>query len=96
MNALNTLPVLPGFYPDPSICRAEGTFWLASSSFEYLPGVPVHRSGDLVAWEQVGHAYECPSALPLPRGDAGSQGTFAPTIRHHEGTFYLVVTNMGQ
>ncbi|MDU6150646.1 MAG: family 43 glycosylhydrolase [Actinomyces urogenitalis] len=96
MNALNTLPVLPGFYPDPSICRAEGTFWLASSSFEYLPSVPVHRSGDLVAWEQVGHAYERPSALPLPRGDAGSQGTFAPTIRHHEGTFYLVVTNMGQ
>ncbi|WP_218123026.1 glycoside hydrolase family 43 protein [Actinomyces ruminicola] len=89
-------PILPGYYPDPSICRVDGTFWLVNSSFEYLPGVPVHRSTDLVHWEQVGHAYTRPAALPLPGGDAGSQGTFAPTIRHHDGIFYVIVTNMGQ
>ncbi|WP_136313151.1 glycoside hydrolase family 43 protein [Actinomyces procaprae] len=92
----STRPILPGYYPDPSICRVGDTCWLVNSSFEYLPGVPVHRSTDLVHWEQVGHAYTRPTALPLPGGDAGSQGTFAPTIRHHDGTFYVIVTNMGQ
>ncbi|MDU0348588.1 glycoside hydrolase family 43 protein [Actinomyces sp. MRS3W] len=93
---MSTRPILPGFYPDPSICRVGDTFWLANSSFEYLPGVPIHRSADMVRWEQVGHAYTSSRALPLPGGDAGSLGTFAPTLRHHDGVFYLIVTNMGQ
>ncbi|MBM6980584.1 MAG: family 43 glycosylhydrolase, partial [Actinomyces succiniciruminis] len=48
MSIRSTHPILPGYYPDPSICRVEDTFWLVNSSFEYLPGVPVHRSTDLV------------------------------------------------
>ncbi|MCL3777397.1 MULTISPECIES: glycoside hydrolase family 43 protein [unclassified Actinomyces] len=91
----NTLPILPGYYPDPSICRVGDTFWLVSSSFESFPALPVHRSTDLIHWEQVGHVYERPSTLPLPLGDAPSMGTFAPCIRYHDGVFHVVVTNMG-
>lgn len=91
----NTRPILPGDYPDPSICRVGDTFWLVSSSFESFPGLPVHRSTDLVTWGQVGHVYDRPSTLPLPLGNKPSSGTFAPTIRHHDGVFYVIVTNMG-
>lgn len=90
---INALPVVPGYYPDPSICRVGDTYWLVNSSFEAFPGLPVHRSTDLVHWEQVGHVFERPSTLPLT--DAPSSGTFAPSIRHHDGTFYVIVTNMG-
>lgn len=43
-----TTPILAGYYPDPSICRVGDTYWLASSSFEHTPGVPLHRSTDLL------------------------------------------------
>lgn len=95
MTTRNTLPILPGYYPDPSICRVGDTFWLVSSSFESFPALPVHRSTDLITWEQVGHVYERPSALPLPLGNQPSSGTFAPSIRHHDGVLHVIVTNMG-
>ncbi|MGF7029276.1 beta-xylosidase [Paenibacillus mucilaginosus] len=50
-----TNPVLSGFYPDPSICRAGEDYYLVTSSFEYFPGVPVFHSRDLVHWRQIGH-----------------------------------------
>jgi beta-xylosidase len=87
-------PILPGFYPDPSICRVGDVYFLAASSFEYFPGVPVFRSTDLVSWEQVGNALDRPSQLTVYRGlEAGSAGIFAPTLRHHDGRFWLVTTN---
>jgi alpha-N-arabinofuranosidase len=86
-------PVLPGFYPDPSICREGDDYFLATSSFEYFPGVPIFTSRDLVHWQQIGHALTRPSQLPLA-GAKSSQGIYAPTIRHHAGTFYLITTNM--
>jgi beta-xylosidase len=58
-----TNPVIAGCHPDPSVCRAGTDYYLACSSFEYFPGVPVFRSRDLVHWEQVGNALE---GLPLP------------------------------
>lgn len=86
-------PILPGFYPDPSICRAGDTFYLVTSSFAYFPGIPVFQSRDLKNWEQIGHVLDRKSQLPL-EGCGHSEGIFAPTIRYHEGTFYVITTNI--
>ncbi len=85
-------PVIPGFYPDPSVCRAEKDFYLAASSFAYSPGAPIFHSRDLVNWRQTGHALTRPSQLPLEEAKL-SAGIWAPTLRFHEGTFYMVTTN---
>ncbi len=85
-------PILPGFYPDPSICRVDDTYYLVNSSFEWFPGVPVHRSKDLINWEQIGHVLDRPSQLMMKEGMKASQGIWAPTIRHHDGLFYMVTT----
>ena len=86
-------PILPGFYPDPSICRVEDDFYLVTSSFSYYPGVPIFHSKDLVHWEQLGHVLDRPSQLPCSY-EMISGGIFAPTIRYHEGVFYMITTNM--
>jgi xylan 1,4-beta-xylosidase len=85
-------PVIPGFYPDPSICRVGEDYYLVTSSFEYFPGVPVFHSRDLVHWEQIGHCLTRPEQLPLQKAPS-SGGIFAPTLRYHQGKFYLVTTN---
>lgn len=93
-----TNPVLPGFYPDPSACRVDGDdgtwFYAVNSSFEYLPGLPIHRSRDLVTWELVGHAIHRPGQLDLSRV-RDSDGLFAPTIRHDGSRFLIVCTLVG-
>ncbi|HVV50253.1 MAG TPA: glycoside hydrolase family 43 protein [Polyangia bacterium] len=86
-------PVLPGFYPDPSVARVGDWFYLVNSSFEFFPGVPLHRSRDLVHWEPLGNVLTRESQLPLETA-APSGGIFAPTIRFHAGTFYVVTTNV--
>jgi len=85
-------PILPGFYPDPSVCRVGEDYYLVNSSFEYFPGVPIFHSRDLVNWRQLGHVLDRPSQLPLT-GAAPSDGIYAPTIRHHRGKFYVATTN---
>lgn len=87
-------PILPGFYPDPSICGAGDDYYLVTSSFSYYPGVPLFHSKDLVNWRQIGHVLNRPSQLNLD-GLELSQGIFAPTIRYHQGIFYLITTNVG-
>ncbi len=87
-------PVLDGCHPDPSVCRVGDSFYLATSSFEFLPGLPIHRSSNLVDWELVGHAIDRPDQLDLG-GLPSSRGLYAPTIRHHAGTFYLTCTVVG-
>ncbi|MCU4973677.1 glycoside hydrolase family 43 protein [Halobacteria archaeon AArc-m2/3/4] len=86
-------PILPGFHPDPSICRVGEDYFLATSSFEYFPGVPLFHSRNLVDWEPIGHALTRDDQLPLETADS-SKGVFAPTLRHHDGTFYLITTNV--
>lgn len=86
-------PVIPGFYPDPSVCRVNDDYYLVNSSFEYFPGVPVFHSRDLVNWEQIGYCLTRDSQLPLKKCWA-SGGIYAPTIRYHEGKFYMVTTNV--
>lgn len=86
-------PILSGFYPDPSICEVGEDFYLVNSSFAYFPGLPVFHSRDLAHWEQIGNCMERVSQLPL-EGAKHSGGLFAPTIRYHEGTFYVICTNV--
>lgn len=88
-----TRPVIPGFHPDPSVCRVGDAYYLASSSFEYAPGVPIHRSTDLCTWEHVGNALDRPTQLSVT-GALPSGGIFAPTLRHHDSRFWLITTNM--
>lgn len=87
-------PIIAGFYPDPSACRVGDDVYLVNSSFEYLPGVPVHTSRDLVTWRLVGHVFEGFEQLDL-RGAGSSRGVFAPTIRHHDGVFFVITTDIG-
>lgn len=87
-----TNPVLRGFYPDPSVCYAQGKYYMVCSSFEYFPGVPLFESEDLVHWHQIGHCLTRPSQVDLKQINS-SGGVFAPTIRYHEGRFYMVTTN---
>ncbi|MFW5844906.1 MAG: family 43 glycosylhydrolase [Planctomycetota bacterium] len=84
-------PIIGGFHPDPSICRVGDTYYLATSSFEFFPGVPVYRSTDLVHWEQIGHALHRPEQLDLSES-RHSQGIWAPSLRYIDGRFVLVTT----
>jgi xylan 1,4-beta-xylosidase len=86
-------PVIPGFHPDPSVCRVDGDYYLACSSFEYYPGVPIFHSRDLVSWTQLGNALDRPSQLRLTTAPS-SGGIYAPTLRHHDGRFWLITTNV--
>ena len=88
------LPAIPGFHPDPSICRVGGDYYLVCSSFEYFPGVPVFHSRDLLHWTQIGNALDRPGQLRLPLDTPSSAGIYAPTLRHHDGRFWLIVTNV--
>ncbi|WP_298462358.1 glycoside hydrolase family 43 protein [uncultured Cellulomonas sp.] len=90
-----TNPILPGCYPDPSICRVGEDYYLVSSTFEYFPGLPIHHSRDLVSWEPIGHAIDRAGQLDLD-GMWSSSGLFAPTLRHHDGTFWLICTLVDQ
>lgn len=91
-----TNPVITGFHPDPSVCRVGSDYYLVTSSFEYFPGIPIFHSTDLVNWKQLGHVLTRESQLPLTRiySLGPSQGIFAPTIRYHQGRFYVITTNI--
>lgn len=93
MNYQINNPLLKGFYPDPSIVRVEDDFYMVTSSFSYYPGVPIFHSKDLANWEQIGHVLDRSSQLPLG-ADFISAGIFAPTIRYHDGVFYMITTNV--
>jgi xylan 1,4-beta-xylosidase len=85
-------PVIPGFHPDPSVCRVGDEFYLATSSFTYYPGVPVFRSPDLVAWTQIGNVIDRRTQMDLTLAASTSQGVFAPTLRFHDGRFWMITT----
>lgn len=87
-------PVIPGFHPDPSICRVGSDFYLVTSSFEYFPGVPIFHSKNLIDWRLLGHVLTRKSQLPLHRVRS-SGGIYAPTLRYGRGRYYVVTTNVG-
>jgi len=87
-------PILPGFYPDPSIIRVEDDFYIVNSSFEYFPAIPIWHSKDLVNWRQIGNAIDrADQGLDLS-DVAPSGGVQAATIRHHNGVFYITSTRV--
>lgn len=84
-------PIIPGMYPDPSVCCVDGVYYLVNSTFEYFPGVPIFKSEDLINWMQIGNCLTRETQLIL--GDSScSEGIFAPVIRWHEGKFYMITT----
>jgi xylan 1,4-beta-xylosidase len=86
-------PILPGFFPDPSICRVGDDFYIANSSFEWFPGVPIHHSRDLMNWKFIGHALTRKPQLDL-RGVPDSAGVWAPSLSFADGQFWLIYTNL--
>lgn len=90
-------PILTGFHPDPCLCRKGDDFYIANSSFQWWPGVPIHHSRDLVNWELVGYGLTRRSQLDMDRlPDSG--GVWAPALSYCEpdGLFYLVYTNVNR
>lgn len=87
-------PIIPGFHPDPSICRAGEDYYLVTSSFEYFPCIPIFHSTDLVNWEQLGYCVEDNAYLPLMHGNPNASGIYAPSIRYSSGKFYVICTNV--
>lgn len=85
-------PLIPGFNPDPSIVKVGDDYYLSTSTFEYLPGLPIYHSKDLVHWNLIGHVVT--TEHQLASADIPTNGgAWAPTIRYHDGVFYVVVTD---
>ncbi|VEU81108.1 glycoside hydrolase family 43 protein [Haploplasma axanthum] len=85
-------PIIKGFYADPSVCEANGKYYLVTSTMQYFPGVPVFESEDLVNWKQIGNCLTRDSQVELENIESSS-GVFAPTIRFHNDRFYMTTTN---
>lgn len=88
-----TNPILPGFYPDPSIVRVDEDYYIVTSSFSFYPGIPLFISKNLTEWTQVGYVLDRPEQLHVTY-EMMSAGIFAPTIRYYNGVYYVLATNM--
>ncbi|MDR1466499.1 MAG: glycoside hydrolase family 43 protein [Treponema sp.] len=86
-------PILPGFHADPSILRVGDVYYLANSTFEWYPGVELHRSKDMVNWELLPSPLSNPKLLDM-KGNGASCGIWAPCLSYADGLFYLVFTNV--
>jgi beta-xylosidase len=84
-------PLISGFNPDPSIVHVDSAYYLVTSTFEYLPGIPVYRTTDLVTWTQIGNVASRPEQVGIGDVHTGG-GVWAPTIRYRDGIFYVIVT----
>lgn len=84
-------PILRGFNPDPSIIRVGEDYYIATSTFEWFPGVQIHHSRDLAHWRLLTRPLDRISQLDL-RGVGASQGVWAPCLTYDKGIFYLVYT----
>ena len=87
-------PVIPGFYPDPSVCRVGDDFYLVNSSFELYPGIPVFHSRDLAHWEQISYAMYKENGFHV-NANLYAGGVMAPTIRYQDGRYYIINANFG-
>lgn len=87
-----TNPILKGFNPDPSICRVGDDYYIATSTFEWFPGVQIHHSKDLVNWELIAHPLSRVNQLDM-KGTPSSTGVWAPCLTYNDGVFYLIYSN---
>ncbi len=85
-------PIIPGFYPDPSICRVGDDYYLVCSSFELRPGIPLFHSKDLANWAQLCYVLTPQNGFYVEK-NTGNGGVMAPTIRYCNGTFYIINCN---
>ncbi|GHW11538.1 glycoside hydrolase family 43 protein [Vibrio cholerae] len=86
-------PILKGFNPDPSIVRVGDDYYIATSTFEWFPGVQIHHSKDLVNWRLIGHALTRKSQLDM-RGMDNSEGVYAPALSYSDNKFWLCFSNV--
>jgi xylan 1,4-beta-xylosidase len=86
-------PILPGFNPDPSILRVGDDYYIATSTFEWFPGVQIHHSKDLVHWRLITRPLSRMSQLNLT-GNPNSCGIWAPCLSYSNKTFYLIYTDV--
>lgn len=86
-------PILRGFNPDPSIVRVGEDFYVATSTFEWYPGVQIHHSQDLVNWRLAARPLVRASQLDM-RGAPDSCGVWAPDLSHADGRFHLIYTDV--
>lgn len=86
-------PILPGFNPDPSIVRVGDDYYVATSTFEWFPGVQIHHSRDLANWRLLTRPLRRASQLNL-LGDPDSCGVWAPCLTHADGLFWLIYTDV--
>lgn len=93
MKPIISNPILPGFHPDPSIVRVGADYYIATSTFEWFPGVQIHHSRDLKQWTPLGGALTRREQLDL-RGIPNSGGVWAPCLTWCDGLFYLVYSIM--
>jgi xylan 1,4-beta-xylosidase len=93
MSALIRNPILRGFNPDPSIVRIGDDYYIATSTFEWYPGVQIHHSRDLVHWRLLTRPLARPSQLNM-LGDPDSCGIWAPCLTHADGVFHLIYTDV--
>ncbi|KAF8907976.1 glycosyl hydrolase [Mucidula mucida] len=84
-------PIIPGWNPDPTFIRVGPNYFIATSTFETWPGVPIYHSTDLVNWDLIGHGLNRPSQLAL-FGTPFAGGVWAPALRYHDGVYYLTTT----
>ncbi len=88
-----TNPILPGFNPDPSVCRVGSDYYIATSTFEWYPGIQIHHSRDLCHWQLVHRPLDRPELLNL-LGCPDSCGVWAPCLTYANNRFYLVYTDV--
>ena len=88
-----TNPILRGFNPDPSILRVNDDYYIATSTFEWYPGVQIHHSRDLIHWRLLTRPLNRPSQLNM-LGDPDSCGIWAPCLTYADGLFYLIYTDV--
>ncbi len=83
-------PIIPGFHPDPSILRVGNTYYIAQSTFEWMPGISIYRSYDLKNWELLSHALQNSQQAPIGGVDSAC-GVWAPALSYDtkSSTFYL-------
>lgn len=81
-------PVLPGFFPDPSVVRVGNDYFLVNSTFQYFPAIVISHSQDLIHWRQIGHVFDRPQDLDLSEFYDGC-GIWAPDISYHDGEFFI-------
>lgn len=86
-------PILPGFNPDPSILRVNNDYYIATSTFEWFPGVQIHHSKDLVHWKLITRPLNRTSQLNMV-GNPNSCGVWAPCLSYHQGTYFLIYTDV--